>query len=156
MIAWFNFKRRLSLDYKNVCKVVEVINLFYLALMRGLMMTEQKSYFPFLYFNSLWQKSMELCKQSQEKLLQLMVVSRVNETWKHGIICSRDLRWRSILISTHFIFVSIYLISVIPEKIVWLLPGVPDNTGEIESAACLHMNLPASHYLRSRHWNWEE
>ena len=115
------------------------------------MMTEQKSYFPFLYFNSLWQKSMELCKQSQEKLLQLMVVSGVNETWKHGIICSRDPRWRSIFILTHFIFLSLYLISVIPEKIMWLLPRVPDNTGEIESASRLHMNLPTSHYLRSRH-----
>ena len=78
--GWLNGECRLSLDCEDFCKVVEVINLFYFIFDGGLMMTEQKSYFTVVYCNSLWQKSIELCKQSQEKLLQLMVVSRVNET----------------------------------------------------------------------------
>lgn len=35
MIAWFNAKRRLSLDYKNFCRVVKVINLFYFVFVEG-------------------------------------------------------------------------------------------------------------------------
>ena len=39
------------------------------------MMTEQKSYFYISILQQFVAKSIELCKQSQEKLLQLMVVS---------------------------------------------------------------------------------
>lgn len=44
MVVWLNAECRLSLDCENVCKVVEVINLFYFIFDGGLMMTEQKSY----------------------------------------------------------------------------------------------------------------
>ena len=35
------------------------------------MMTEQKSYFPFLYFNSFWQKSMELVQTESGKIIAI-------------------------------------------------------------------------------------
>ena len=141
---------RLSLDCENVCNVVEVINLFYFIFDEGPNDDWTKELFSISILQQFVAKSIELCKQSQEKLLQLMVVSWVNETWKHGIIYSRS------EVNNNSYFCVPHLISVIPEQIVWLLPGVPDDTGEVESAASLHMNLPTSHYLCSRHWNWEE
>ena len=35
MVVWLNAKCRLSLDCENVCKVVEVINLFYFIFDEG-------------------------------------------------------------------------------------------------------------------------
>ena len=41
---------------------------------------------------------------------------------------------------------------MIPEKVVRFLPGVPHHTGQVESAAQLHVNLSPSHDLGSGLW----
>ena len=71
---------RLSLDCENVCNVVEVINLFYFIFDEGPNDDWTKELFYISILQQFVAKSIELCKQSQEKLLQLMVVSWVNET----------------------------------------------------------------------------
>ena len=45
--------------------------------------------------------------------------------------------------------VAAYLVAVVPEEVVWLLPGVPHNTGQVEGAAELNVDLSASHDLGS-------
>lgn len=101
------------------------------------MMTEQKSYFTVLYCNSLWQKSIELCKQSQEKLLQLMVVSWVNETWKRNLykIWGEDEFWFSLNLSEWFL-----------QKICPLIPRFCDTRVDSEAS-------PGS--FSRRRWGWE-
>ena len=45
--------------------------------------------------------------------------------------------------------VAAYLVAVVPEEVVWFLPGVPDHTGQVEGAAQLNVDLSASHDLGS-------
>ena len=42
-----------------------------------------------------------------------------------------------------------YLVAVVPEEVVGFLPGVPHHTGQVESAAQLHVDLRAAHDLSS-------